>query len=156
MPGDPDTLVIDGEPLAGYAWSGPASECCESDGRANVAWQVWFTNTDFCPIVGSQILASLEIVSPDLVYPPSTELPALATNDVPVVWRNSDPFDGITEPEAYVFLPDLDAFDGTIALTTYSTEAIAGRLTVNALRYVGDSISVRGTFVAPRCSRIHD
>ena len=65
-------------PKAGYAWSGPYSWCCEVGGNTSyVAWQILVHEREECPTSPTDFVAGLDIISPEPVQPPSTELPAL-------------------------------------------------------------------------------
>lgn len=151
IPGDAQTLVAGGEPVAGYAWSGAGSLCCNTDGTENVGWQVWFTNTDFCPTRGDQSSGLLMILSPERVKPPSTALPALPSLTLPI----HDPGD-IVDPMAYMGTNDVRSVIGTLTLTTYGMDEIAGRFTGTGTNLDGKQVEVHGTFVAHDCPRIHD
>lgn len=158
VPGDPDTIVVDGEPLAGYAWMGPKSDCCADDqGTHYVAWQIAFTNTEYCPARSSDVVAVLYIVSPETVEPPSTELPTLPslTLRIETLFRHEDLF----EPLAELGIRDFESARGTLTLSRYDTEIIAGSFEATGtgiLDLEDVPRQAHGKFVAHRCSRLHD
>lgn len=158
VPGDPDTVVLNGEPLAGYAWSGPASYDADpfDEELDLVAWQIWFTNTEDCPTRPSDHIAGLLIVGPERVVPPSTQLPTLPSMTLPIVpfWSGMP---DITEPEVRFSAADVDYVQGTLSLTQYDEGEIAGHFEGTGDNYLtNQDVEIQGTFVARRCSRIHD
>lgn len=161
QPGDPSTFVHDGKTIAGYAWSGPYSELADYPYDSGyVGWQVWFTNTDYCPTTGSEGLGSLVIVTPELVYKPSTQLPTLASPVLPIVLYDTITLPpGITAPEAIVYGQDFASISGTLTLSTFNEDEVAGSFDARVdmpLESSNEMHEAHGTFVAPRCARIHD
>jgi hypothetical protein len=159
VPGDPDTIVLDRTPLAGYAWMGPATfSCCSDlpgDEEPHVAWQIWFTNTEDCPSRTGDFVAGLVIVSPEIaMFPPSTELPSLSK--MTLMLRPGYALQEVTEPFAYLSVQNVEYATGTLALTTYSADEIRGHFEGQAHQTIGtDVVPTVGTFVARRCSRLH-
>ena len=153
IPGNQDAFVLDGQPVAGYAWTGPGSYCCDIDGTENVGWQIWFTNTDYCPTKGSDAIGFLEILSPARVQAPSTELPVLSSQTVPITFVTDYT---LKDPIAYIGTDNVEDVDGTLALSTYSTDEVAGTFTGKARMLGGAQVDIHGTFDGHRCDRIHD
>lgn len=67
VPGDPNTLVVDGKAVAGYAWSGPGGLTTDNQNLVYAGWQIWFTNTASCPTTSAEVKGVLEILTPDMV-----------------------------------------------------------------------------------------
>jgi len=164
VPGDPDTIVVDGSPLAGYAWSGPGEYCCDyPDGTVNAGWKIWFTNTEYCPTRSDDYIAQIVIVGPERVVPPSTALPSLTSPTLSV----SRYFSGAEISETVAYFTGYDVEDdsslegvrGTVVVTNYQEKEIAAHFEIQSERYggsTGNDANVRGTFVAHRCSRLHN
>jgi hypothetical protein len=156
IPGDPETLVVNGEPFAGYAWSGPGDLCCHFDGTVYVGWQIWFTNTDYCPTSPAQALAVLTIISPERTERPSTALPSIDNPIVPIrsVFLDPTSIEPITEPMASLGASRVSSTLGTLTLTLFSMEEIRGSFEVTSSTIDGDG-EMHGEFRAKRCGRIH-
>lgn len=159
VPGDEDTLVLDGEPIAGYAWSGPDSwdYAFENpdDGLVVAGWQVWFTNTDYCPSRATEILGSLRILGPDRVVPPSSGLPTITVGEPIWVYPfvSTLTFD---EPGALLNTGEWEVYKGTVTLSGFSEAEVHGTFDTTARGpFDENDRGLRGTFVARPCSRIH-
>lgn len=103
------------------------------------------------------------IVGRERAVPPSTALPSLTSPTISV----SRYFSGaeISETVAYFtsheFEDDssLEGVRGTVVVTTYHEEEIAAHFEIQSERYGGSTANdanVHGTFVARRCSRLHN
>jgi hypothetical protein len=154
IPGDADTYVINGEPQAGYAWSGPSSYCCNGHLEDLAAWQIWFTNTEQCPTSNADIVGVLDIISPETVQRPSTELPALTSTTLEIIL-----------PDAHEWMQEVAELgvkgengppSGTLEIGMYSAEEITGTVRARAPNIDGTDMEIVGAFDAHRCDRIHD
>jgi hypothetical protein len=159
VPGDPDTLVINGDPQAGYAWSGPSSWCCTvTDFTPRVAWQIWFTNTEECPTSNADIVGIVYIISSETVQPPSTELPALTSMTLQIVFPSGVDFTRSADPVAELGAGKNAAYPplGTLMLRTYSADEITGVIAARTEDNRQNQLEITGRFDAHRCDRIHD
>ncbi len=159
VPGDPTTLVVDGKPVAGYAWSGPGGLAADNVNLEYAGWQIWFTNTASCPTTGVQVKARLEILTPDMVPFPSTALPTLPASTVPLEMLNLHPTAAVADLNVYMAPASTDrvSLSGTLTLTTFSADQVDGTFSAQTQELLGGPlVDAHGTFSAPRCSSIHN
>jgi hypothetical protein len=148
------TYELNGVSHATNAWSGAAG-LHDSMGMANVAWQIWFTNTSACPPDIGSATGVILIISSAKVTPPSTQLPDIGGEmELPVM----TPPATVSSPLAYLNdNSQLDSPTGTLTLTHFESDSVSGSLMANATNLAGVDTEYTGTFTAPACpDTIHD
>ena len=145
---------LNGKFRATNAWSGPGGLCCDANHMANVAWQIWFTNTTDCPTTMTAAVATFLIIAPDKVLPPSTALPNLPSLDgLPI----EVPPATIDSPLAYFNdSSEIDSPSGTRTLTSFTTDEVDGNFMAMGKDAADIVTNYAGTFAAPACDFIHD
>jgi hypothetical protein len=144
---------LNGNVRASNAWSGSGDLCCDANHMANVAWQIWFTNTPDCPTTMTAAVATFLIIAPDKVTPPSTALPNLPSLDLPI----EVPPATIDSPLAYLNdSGEIDSPTGTLTLTTFTTDEVDGTFMAMGKDAADIETTYTGTFTAPACDFIHD
>lgn len=144
---------LNGKVRASNAWSGAGGLCCDENHMANIAWQVWFTNTTDCPTTMTAAVATFLIIAPDKVTPPSTALPNLPSLDLTI----EVPPSTIDSSIAYFNdSSEIDSPAGTLTLTTFSTDEVDGNFTATGKDAADIDTNYSGTFTAPACDFIHD
>ncbi|HEV7554580.1 MAG TPA: hypothetical protein VGO00_03935 [Kofleriaceae bacterium] len=144
---------LNGTVRASHAWSGPGDLCCDANNMANVAWQIWFTNTADCPTTMTAAVATFLIIAPDKVTPPSTGLPNLPSLDLTI----EVPPATIESPLAYLNdSSNIDSPSGTLTLTTFTPDEVDGTFMAMGKDAADIETTYSGTFTAPACDFIHD
>lgn len=145
---------VNGKQTATAAYAGPGALCCDQNGMANVAWQVWFTNTESCPANKTMATATLLIISPSKVTPPSTALPDLGgTTELSITTAPAD----VTTPIAQ--LHDTGRFVapvGTLTLTTFDETTVEGSFTATGTDSADVEYAFASNFTATTCASISD
>lgn len=145
---------VNGRTAATAAYAGAGSLCCDQNGMANVAWQIWFTDTESCPADLTAAAATLFVIAPTKVTPPSTSLPDLG-GSMELAIRTAPAT--VTTPIAV--LHDIGTFAapmGTLTLSSFDTETVAGSFSASASDQAGVAYTFAGSFTATACSTIHD
>ena len=145
--------TLNGNVRASHAWSGPGDLCCDANNMANVAWQIWFTNTTDCPTTKTAAVATFLIIAPEKVTPPSTTLPNLPSLELTI----EVPPATIDTPLAYLNdSGEIDSPSGTLTLTTFTADEVDGTFMAMGKDAADILTTYTGTFTAPTCDFIHD
>jgi hypothetical protein len=144
---------LNGTVRATNAWSGPGGLCCDANHMANVAWQIWFTNTTDCPTTMTAAVATFLIIAPEKVTPPSTDLPNLPDLELTI----EVPPMTIAAPLAYLNdSSEIDSPSGTLTLTSFTADEVDGNFMAMGKDAADIDTTYSGTFTAPACDFIHD